>query len=1613
MAEENLSICQGCGWAAPLLDTDPRDCPRCGQAAAPLCLPKSAQHTLERYRFLFEAIEGWKEEGLIADENAARMEAPYREDFAQWLTSVGQPVLLAHHERIITPPETQTSDSEQSRAVQDTENAVEHRELAPKEAVGNTDLAIPSENVLRPSAPSEEAREDERARVDVAPRERAPEETVKPEAILRESTSAEVFEQEESDVADREEVHISEEEIRQRAVDSLAPELASDAALASDAVLAADAVRPAPPKVSLGATISYALGIFLVLSSGFYLLSLAWPGLSPTGRHTTVWSVLGMVSLGFAGAGALLQRRYALTAAARWFWLVSTGLLGCSSLAAGLLWQEQPITSFGLWSLTSLGGLAWGYARPGPALRQKSWRMDLSLGALFALAGAAIVPVLPAPISVGLLYGGLPLLWRRAALLRDVTPTDATEDFSARWWRRALWAGPLLYGNFLIAAVSIWRLLDATQFTEQLWLYGPAWIGVGLVFLEATPVKKQGRISVWTGVCSGFCVLGCALLFSQEGVWVSLSGTVAGVFVFLSAQRHQQRFIGTIGLGLIWFWSALLWCSSSSLWMVHNGLFALCTALCAWGLHKKNRAETSRFLLGKIPQVALGFNGVLVLFDPLLTDFVLGFDPWRPNLSQLASHTSIAGIGVLLGLGAHHRQAKCSAWFAAGGVATGILLLSLSIPRWAGVESVSLSPVLVSVVGAFTLYEIARRFAPVFWRGPLIGTASGLALCALLVVWTSQPDGVRLGTVVCGGVFFARAAIVSQQKRFGWLFYGVYLIFIGTLTHSAGWLAQAQTFALALVVSFVVPVTLLWALRSRLYTEPGWRSLCAPVANGAPVLALCAGFALAVTCTGAYADVAQLSWPGMIALWIHAGALFVAAALYRSPAFVLSGVCAVAWAIFGALPDALWTPAAMLGILTGVSGAVTLISVFLPRRSVQEHDVSSGLDSQERAEEKGKEEVQNQSLPPEEIKAPVVGSGIWRLWSFGARHTGADLWGWSFETSGLFLGLCIAPTALVCWFAALFDAWVVSAVLMVGVAQFALRFSRVRRSLWLWLVSLELSVVVGVYASLLPGLWGKFIPLFAVSAFWCCLEFVSLQLAKRFAKDWLPKLAGIAGGWMFVLLCFGVPVWWGVGVGSLYREELSELKLAPALTASLYAVVVATRGRGSLGVEGFAFPAVLLLPGVVCLLPLHAVVVAGLFSLAALKTAWLQRARARWWVLLVLSFSFGIRAIGLDYLEAPAGSLLVCAVSLGAFALVCLLPKLFSFQEGYAGIERAGLALLSGALVLDIGVMVVPEHQGVTALQALWLYGALLVQGAVWLRLGARRQKAWMIYLCVALWLGIHTHLRVVVGHGFETIDAWIFLGWAFVLSGLGEFLKRRAVAQGQDKENFGAKTSMRAAWWMPWLALSVALVGVEGFPVGLWLGMSVWFGAVLWQTGQRGYVIPATVLLNLEILSLWWGAGVADPLLYVLPVGLSLLVFAAVFRKELGKGGVAALQILGCLCIYVCGLVEVVAFYSIVDVLVLAGLSMAGIAMGAWLRIRSYLYLGALFLVLDVAVNLFRIGLQDRIVGMIFLFGTGVLILASVVAYSVRREAIQQRLQGLREHLDASESTLENPEDP
>ncbi len=132
----------------------------------------------------------------------------------------------------------------------------------------------------------------------------------------------------------------------------------------------------------------------------------------------------------------------------------------------------------------------------------------------------------------------------------------------------------------------------------------------------------------------------------------------------------------------------------------------------------------------------------------------------------------------------------------------------------------------------------------------------------------------------------------------------------------------------------------------------------------------------------------------------------------------------------------------------------------------------------------------------------------------------------------------------------------------------------------------------------------------------------------------------------------------------------------------------------------------------------------------------------------------------------------------------------------------------------------------------------------------------------------------------------------------------------------------------------------------------------------------------------------------------LSVLLLLHLHRHELDKnvlngGRLAALAVL-----YSTATLDVFLQDSLWVFALALGLSLAGIALGIATRTRAFLYAGVAFLVVNVLGQLLHLYPDDRLARALLLMGLGAAITAAMIWFSLKRDAILQRIGVVRADL-------------
>jgi hypothetical protein len=390
---------------------------------------------------------------------------------------------------------------------------------------------------------------------------------------------------------------------------------------------------------------------------------------------------------------------------------------------------------------------------------------------------------------------------------------------------------------------------------------------------------------------------------------------------------------------------------------------------------------------------------------------------------------------------------------------------------------------------------------------------------------------------------------------------------------------------------------------------------------------------------------------------------------------------------------------------------------------------------------------------------------------------------------------------------------------------------------------------------------------------------------------------------------------------------------------------------------------------------------------------------------------------GADLALGLAGAASLATLALhgaGIFALLGL-----GIAAGWWARERRELAL---AWLLVAGLTWSWSALGAwTALPALWVLGALFAAArleSAWLRalalpllvaaciLEGRSDleldpSAWQrAILALVFALSVARTLRRGEAHRW-----WGSLAWGAALTaelliygpldrlpegallpfgvGLGIALEGGALALERRRGAAFVAPLRQATVALAVVALLGALAGGAVTTLGVALAGCLFGLRYVLRTGPADLLV-GLVLLDaaaiLGVLDLGW----RDPVAFVGPVGLSLLVLAQVLRQSLDPVLRDLLRYTGALAVYLTAFGQAVFDPAWTLGLVLLGL--AGLALGSGLRVRAFLTLGSGAILAALLTEILRFGLNHSRFWAFYLTTLGLMILGGMVALTLLR---------------------------
>lgn len=498
----------------------------------------------------------------------------------------------------------------------------------------------------------------------------------------------------------------------------------------------------------------------------------------------------------------------------------------------------------------------------------------------------------------------------------------------------------------------------------------------------------------------------------------------------------------------------------------------------------------------------------------------------------------------------------------------------------------------------------------------------------------------------------------------------------------------------------------------------------------------------------------------------------------------------------------------------------------------------------------------------------------------------------------------------------------------------------------------------------------------------CCLAAIVTMAADDLALTQVPLLvAGVTLGLRMRRVAFDAFAW-PVAVATLCALVLPEQWICAGVAAGALIVVITARpmarpfGYGTLAIAWFATGGEVAAP---------TVVVAALTAAATLvsfERRPSQRQFAAVAAAAATAVAYALCTLATTLQGDPEllrwGPAVGCAVLL-TIELLAALPWFGEHARGWpTAVRWLTIGLAAASLMIDA--------TGGTRLAT----HALMFVAALGSIRDARRTGsvphavAAEIALAV-MWLELRTRSAWIAA--VPNVDAFLMVGAAFVFTGV------QVVARRGERGQPFAIAARYSALILPIAApLTTSWDGYGAAQAALGASLAYAFIARVSQT--RIAPVLSAVTLNLAITICWLQLELTSPQAYVLPVAATALVLAQLYRRDLGDKSLATIRMCALAAAYLSGFATILAFDTPGQALLMAGVCTAGVLLGVVLKIKSYLLMGAGFLVVDLATNIVRFGLGGQTQATIVLTGLGLVILGAMVAWSLNRALLTARVQ-------------------
>jgi hypothetical protein len=321
-----------------------------------------------------------------------------------------------------------------------------------------------------------------------------------------------------------------------------------------------------------------------------------------------------------------------------------------------------------------------------------------------------------------------------------------------------------------------------------------------------------------------------------------------------------------------------------------------------------------------------------------------------------------------------------------------------------------------------------------------------------------------------------------------------------------------------------------------------------------------------------------------------------------------------------------------------------------------------------------------------------------------------------------------------------------------------------------------------------------------------------------------------------------------------------------------------------------------------------------------------------------------------------------------------------------AGLSVSLEQVMAAAWVTGAGLVAVSELLGGPGKgMAVVAVGVLFGLALAAVGLAPRWRVGWLAYAAQAATLGAY----LVYRHAFPlpaATDAFVLTLFGYLDLGLAEVMQR--LGQG-----LYARPTRYASLVLPLLPLALAFGGgLEPARLFVVLAAATFYAVACYTLQWRSLGYAAAVLYNAFLWVVWarFGWTVADaPPYYLVPVGLTAVLFAEVNRRDFGRESVNAIRGLGLTTAYLSLAYPVWESQNLASWAGLLLLSLAGVFAGIGLRVQVFLWLGLTGFVLDVVYQLGRMGMENSLAKWAIMLALGVG-LVLFVALNEKKKVVQ-----------------------